>query len=162
MYQIRPVRLEDLDALASMYSYYALNTVTTYCDHAVTPQYMNALLRGPGHYCFVAVCPDGSIAGYLHLTPMFSFIGKKYEVAIYLMPEHTGRGLGRRMVLYGEEFAASVGARHLAVSVCTENAPSLGLFDSLGYRRTRIKVAAGIKFDRYLDTQLFEKSLDQG
>ena len=70
-------------------SYYAQHTVTTYCNHEVSPQYMNGLLRGPGHHCFVAVAEDGSIAGYVHLTPVFSILGKKYEVAIYLMPQHT-------------------------------------------------------------------------
>ena len=75
------------------------------------------------------------------------------------MPQHTGKGLGRQMVRYGESFAKKAGARNLAVSVCTENTPSLSLFDALGYRRTRVKVAAGEKFGRFLDTQLFEKSL---
>ena len=159
MYEIRRLAYEDLPALAKMYSYYAQHTVTTYCNHEVSPQYMNGLLRGPGHHCFVAVAEDGSIAGYVHLTPVSSILGKKYEVAIYLMPQHTGKGLGRQMVRYGESFAKKAGARNLAVSVCTENTPSLSLFDALGYRRTRVKVAAGEKFGRFLDTQLFEKSL---
>lgn len=81
MYEIRRLAYEDLPALAKMYSYYAQHTVTTYCNHEVSPQYMNGLLRGPGHHCFVAVAEDGSIAGYVHLTPVFSILGKKYKVS---------------------------------------------------------------------------------
>ena len=43
MYEIRRLAYEDLPALAKMYSYYAQHTVTTYCNHEVSPQYMNGL-----------------------------------------------------------------------------------------------------------------------
>ena len=77
MYEIRRLAYEDLPALAKMYSYYAQHTVTTYCNHEVSPQYMNGLLRGPGHHCFVAVAEDGSIAGGVPYTPPVSPLGQK-------------------------------------------------------------------------------------
>ena len=158
MLTIQALALTDLPELAKMYSYYAQNTVATYCDHEVSAQYMRSLLCGVHHLCYSARDGETPI-GYVHLTPMFSFSGKKYEVAIYLQPEYTGRGLGRQMVQYAEERAKEHGARQLCVSVCTENAPSLALFDSLGYTRTRVKQNAANKFARTLSTQLFEKRL---
>ena len=46
---IRPVCQDDYEPLASLYGYYALNTVYTYYSKAPTPEYMERLFTGKGH-----------------------------------------------------------------------------------------------------------------
>ena len=43
---IRPVCQDDYEPLASLYGYYALNTVYTYYSKAPTPEYMERLFTG--------------------------------------------------------------------------------------------------------------------
>lgn len=152
---IRPVCQADFVQLSKLYTYYALNTTFTYYSKAATPKYMASLLTGEGHYCAVAEI-EGSVAGYVHISPGFSMRGNRCEIAIYLMPDYVGRGIGRQLASHGIEMAKKNGYRVMGASVCTENDNSLGLFAALGFTKTDIKYNSAQKFGRNLHTQHFE------
>ena len=116
---------------------------------------MKSLLTGKGHECYVAEC-EGKVVGYVHISPSFSMQGGKCEIALYLIPGFTGRGLGRQLALQGMQLARQMDYTIMGSSVCTENERSLALFDSLGFSRITTKQNAGYKFGRDLHTQLFE------
>ena len=157
--QIRPVAEKDLADLARLYTHYALNTVYTYFDRPAGEGYMRSLLCEKGHYCAVAIAPDGLLMGYVHISPGFGIYGKRGEVAIYLFPEYTGKGMGKRLLRHGEDWCRAQGLHTLAASVCTENRPSLRLFSSGDYTPTSLRHNAATKFGRSLHTQSFIKKL---
>lgn len=156
--EIRTVQDADFDALAELYTYYAKNTSYTYYAKEATASYMKSLLVGKGHDCAVVVAGQ-KVLGYVHISPGFSMKGGRCEIAIYLLPEYTGMGLGRQLALHGMKLARDMGYTQMGASVCTENSRSLGLFNSLGFMPTSTKYNAAFKFGRELHTQLFEMSL---
>ncbi|MEU3726457.1 GNAT family N-acetyltransferase [Streptomyces sp. NPDC031705] len=62
-----------------------------------------------------------------------------YDVAV--AEEHRGRGHGRDLMLLAERTALAGGHRTLALHVFTANTPALRLYESLGYRPTRLNYA---------------------
>jgi len=59
---------------------------------------------------------------------------------IVVEPEHRGRGYGRAAMLLAEDYARSRGAATLGLNVFGFNAPARGLYESLGYEATSIKM----------------------
>lgn len=51
-----------------------------------------------------------------------------------------GRGLGRPAMLLGEEYARARGAHTLGLSVAGFNTGARGLYESLGYETTSVKM----------------------
>ena len=105
---IRPVCQDDYEPLASLYGYYALNTVYTYYSKAPTPEYMERLFTGKGHLSAVGTLGP-YVIGYVHISPAFSLVRRFCTIAVYLLPQHTGRGYGRQLILHGEEMARAYG-----------------------------------------------------
>lgn len=149
----------DFIHLAKLYTYYSLNTAYTYYSKAATSKYMSSLLTGDGHDCSVAEL-GGKVVGYVHISPGFSMRGLRCEIAIYILPDYVGRGIGKALALHGMELAAMRGYDTMGASVCTENTNSLALFNSLGFKKTEVKYNAAQKFGRALHTQHFEIQLE--
>ncbi len=61
-----------------------------------------------------------------------------WDVAID--PEHRGRGWGRSAMELAERYARDQGARTLGLSVFGFNAAARGLYESLGYETTSVKM----------------------
>ena len=82
------------------------------------------------------------------------------ETTVYLAPDATGQGLGRR--LYGALFDSLAGADvHLAVGGITlPNEASLALHRAFGFEPVGIFRQVGYKFGRYWDVQWFQRRLD--
>ncbi|MDL2220843.1 GNAT family N-acetyltransferase [Eubacteriales bacterium OttesenSCG-928-N14] len=156
---IRPVETEDFIALSKLYGYYAASTIFTYYDGHVTPQYMQGLLTGFGHQSAVAVV-DGEVVGYVHISPSTIIRPRRGDIAIYLFPQYTKKGIGTQLLRYGEAMAYEKGILTLGASVCTENFASLMLFERNGYKRTYVKTNAAYKLGRHLHTQYFDKKLN--
>ena len=136
---IRPVCQDDYEPLASLYGYYALNTVYTYYSKAPTPEYMERLFTGKGHLSAVGTLGP-YVIGYVHVSPAFSLMRRFCTIAVYLLPQHTGRGYGRQLI-------------------CTENKTSQAAFTALGYIYAGQKTFDATKFGRDLDTLYFDKRL---
>lgn len=156
---IRPLQQADFIPLARLYKYYTNHTVYTYYKGHVTPQYMQELLLAKGHLSAAATINDKAV-GYVHITPSRLTLAKKGDIAIYVAPEQTNKGIGKRLLCYGEIMARNYGMQELRASVCTENIASLRLFDGSAYRRTYRKTNAAYKMGRNLHTQYFKKSLE--
>ncbi|MFD8014827.1 GNAT family N-acetyltransferase [Streptomyces sp. NPDC058955] len=56
--------------------------------------------------------------------------------SLWVAPAARGRGLATRLIADVEEWARRSGAPALRLAVLTDNAPAIGLYERLGYRRT--------------------------
>ncbi|MEV6575306.1 GNAT family N-acetyltransferase [Streptomyces sp. NPDC051577] len=67
--------------------------------------------------------------------------GGAYVFDVEVAEEHRGRGHGRDLMLLAERVALADGQRTLALHVFTTNTPARRLYESLGYRPTRLNLA---------------------
>lgn len=66
---------------------------------------------------------------------------------IAVEPEHRGRGYGKAGMRLAEEYASSLGASTLGLSVFGFNSSARGLYESLGYETTSVKMRKTLVHD---------------
>ncbi|MFF2144408.1 GNAT family N-acetyltransferase [Kitasatospora sp. NPDC058190] len=95
----------------------------------------------PGHVVFDVVDDAGVAVGYLWIGPdMSDDAGAWWVWDIVIDADKRGRGLGRTAMLLGEEYARTQGAHTLGLSVFGFNTGARGLYESLGYETTSVKM----------------------
>ena len=96
---------------------------------------------GPGHAVFDVLDDSGVTVGYLWIGPDTSGdAGAWWIWDIVIDADRRGRGLGRAAMIRGEEYARAQGAHTLGLSVFGFNRTARGLYESLGYETTSIKM----------------------
>ncbi|WP_286160553.1 GNAT family N-acetyltransferase [Streptomyces yunnanensis] len=96
---------------------------------------------GPGHVVFDVVDGAGVAVGYLWIGPDTSDdAGAWWIWDIVIDADKRARGLGRRVMVLGEEYARAQGAHTLGLSVFGFNTGARGLYESLGYQTTSVKM----------------------
>lgn len=95
----------------------------------------------PGHAVFDVVDDAGLTVGYLWIGPDVSGNHRSWWVwDIVIDADKRGRGFGRMAMVLGEEYARTQGAHTLGLSVFGFNTSARGLYESLGYETTSVKM----------------------
>ncbi|MEU9674983.1 GNAT family N-acetyltransferase [Streptomyces parvus] len=85
-----------------------------------------------GNPTFLAVAPDGSLAGFVSVT--YARWNRRLTIEdIEVAPGHRGRGVGRALMSRAEEFARERGAGHIWLEVTNINAPAIHAYRRMGF-----------------------------
>ncbi|MFT4091234.1 MAG: GNAT family N-acetyltransferase [Asticcacaulis sp.] len=161
---IRKVQVTDFQAISDIYGDAVLNTTATYETVPPTPQMMMSQwyeLRAKNLPYLVAV-EDKKVIGFTYAAPFRLRPAFRYGVenALYVHPDHKGKGAGRALLDTLIETCKDQGFYNLyAVIGDRDNAASLNLHKSLGFTETGTLPAAGYKRDRWLDIIFLSKAL---
>jgi L-amino acid N-acyltransferase YncA len=80
------------------------------------------------------------------------------EISIYVAPEHAGRGVGRALLNALIEASERAGFWTLDAGIFPENAASIALHESCGFRLRGVRERVGQMPDgRWRDVQMFER-----
>ena len=162
-----PMEEKHLPFVCAVYNDYVLHSAATFHIRTQDPDGMRPLVipPDPRYRSYIIArrdTPEGPWLGYACYMPYHP--REAYEgtvsVALYLRPEHTGRGIGRLALAHLEAEAAKEGFHVLLAHISGDNTPSLTLFDRAGYRRCSHYHEIGQKFGRWLDVVAFEKILN--
>lgn len=95
----------------------------------------------PGHAVFDVVDDAGEPVGYLWIGPDTSDdAGAWWIWDIEIDADQRGRGFGRMAMVLGEEYARAQGAHTLGLSVFGFNTGARGLYESLGFETTSVRM----------------------
>ncbi|TFB78520.1 GNAT family N-acetyltransferase [Cryobacterium flavum] len=95
----------------------------------------------PGNEVFHVMYEAGAAVGYLWIGQDVSADpGAWWVWDIVINADQRGQGFGRAAMLLGEEYARSHGAHSLGLSVFGFNTGARGLYNSLGYETTSVKM----------------------
>lgn len=155
-WQIRPARPEDLPALLAIYNHAVEHSVATFDVEPRTEEAGLAWLAAHTgcHPLFVAELADGTVAGYVSLSPYrpMPAYDSTAELSLYIHPDYQRRGLGRALAEHILAFARSESSLHLIVSVITaSHGVSIALHEKLGFRLCGTLHEAGFKFGAFHD-----------
>ena len=96
----------------------------------------------PAATTFVAESESGDIAGFAHSGPEregnATYRGELY--AIYLLQEHQGRGLGRRLVSTAAQGLLDCGLTSMLLWVLEDNHRACRFYESLGGQQVSLKI----------------------
>ncbi|MFJ5863780.1 GNAT family N-acetyltransferase [Streptomyces parvus] len=85
-----------------------------------------------GNPTFLAVAPDGSLAGFVSVA--YARWNRRLTIEdIEVAPGHRGRGVGRALMSRAEEFARERGAGHIWLEVTNINAPAIHAYRRMGF-----------------------------
>ena len=161
---IRHAEMHDLPALLDIYNHYIVHTPITFDIEPRTleqrRQWFDGFKTSGRYQCLVAARGPRAIgwacSGKFKDRAAYD---TSVETSIYLAPDETGKGLGRR--LYGALFEALKGEDlHRAFGGVTQpNVASNGLHRAMGFTPVGTYKEVGRKFGRFWDVAWFERPL---
>lgn len=159
---IRSAAAADVPAIAAVYGHAVRESVATFDVDDPPATYWQAKIDSTARGDHVLVVEDGGdVVGFAYSTafrPRPAYAATR-ETSIYLAPEVTGRGFGRRV--YGRLLhGLRADGMHRAVAVIAQpNPASVALHLSFGFQLVGTLHEVGRKFDRWVDTAWYELAL---
>jgi phosphinothricin acetyltransferase len=158
-YHIREYIPDDLTSILSIYNYYALKSFAVYRDHTI-PEETLANMMAEKKLRLVLTCNEtvigyGALGEYKAL-PNFSHTA---VLAYFILPEHTGKGLGELLLNALLEAGKSSGINNFLVHICSKNTQSLNFHQKMGFVEAgRLKNVA-VKFNEPIDIIWMQKQM---
>jgi len=153
----------DLPRIAAIYDEQVRTAVSTFDLEPAPLSYWEARLASTetGDHLLVASLPDQPVAGYAYSSSYRPRPGYRHtrEVSVYLDASARGQGLGR--ALYDDLLARLVadGVHQVLAVVALPNDASEALHRACGFERVGVLPEVGRKFDRWIDTALWGRTL---
>jgi L-amino acid N-acyltransferase YncA len=162
MVLVRTATSDDLAAIAAIYDEEVRHGISTFATEPPARGYWEERLASshPGDHVLVADL-DGAVVGYAYSSSYRPRAAYRHtrETSVYLAAGARGAGAGR--ALYDEliDRMRADGVRLVVAVVALPNPGSQGLHRACGFERAGVLHDVGRKFDRWIDTELWELRL---
>jgi L-amino acid N-acyltransferase YncA len=159
----RPMKAEDLPLVLDIYNHYIVTTTATFHPEPITMKKLRSFVfLDHAWYQAFMILHSGEIAGFCFLTQFreLEAYDRTAELGIYLKPEFTRRGLGKKAVRHLEKSAEEGGLKVVVASISGENTGSIELFTKLGYEKCAHFRKIGEKWGRAIDVVFFQRFLE--
>ena len=161
---IRSTVAGDFDAIAALTNHFIQSTAIHFNYAPVTAAELRASWEaGCDRYPCLSLIDGAELLGFAKATAWRTRDAYRFtaEVSIYLQPQRSGRGYGRR--LYGALIDAcrAAGFHSLIGGIALPNAASVALHKTLGFREVGAFREVGWKFDRWHDVVFYQRVLDE-
>jgi L-amino acid N-acyltransferase YncA len=116
-----------------------------------------------GNYPVIgAVTDTGALLGFTSYGPFRAHPAYKYTVehSVYIAVEHRGKGLGKQLLQAIIRAARDQDYHALIGAIDSENAASIRLHRSCGFKQVGKLPEIGYKFGRWLDVDFYQLILD--
>lgn len=159
---------DDIAAITAIYAHHVRTGTGTFEEVPPDTAEMAARLarvQGSGCAWLIAENEAGEVVGYAYYTQIRDRSAYRFtaEDSVYVREDQRGQGVGKALVAALIERAEARGFRQMvAVIGDSENAGSIGLHLSLGFRRAGVLKSAGLKFGRWLDVVYMQRPLGAG
>lgn len=163
---LRPVRSADLDQVAEIFGWYAVNSLATFEEY---PRSHSDWARHAGELAelglpFLVAETGGVIAGYAYAGPWRRKPAYRLTVedSVFVAPGQTGYGIGRQLLTELLARCAEAGVRQVIAVIADSGDPaSAGLHLACGFTETGRLTSVGFKHGRWIDTLLMQRSVGQ-
>jgi L-amino acid N-acyltransferase YncA len=155
---------KDLDTLLEIYNFYIRTTTAAFdLDKITREEFSQRIPISQEKYRTYLIRNFDELIGFC-FTNQFrkkKAYDRTAEMGLYLKPEFTGKGIGKRAVAFLEKEAVNKQIRVLVASISGENTASIKLCRQLGYKKCAHYKQVGEKFGRLLDVVDYQKILPE-
>jgi L-amino acid N-acyltransferase YncA len=161
---IRPAAAADLAAIAAIYGYHVLHGTASFETEPPTLEEIarrHAAVMGHG-LPYLAAEAAGEVVGFAYAGPYRPRPAYRFTVedSVYIRHDCTGKGIGRTLLNAVLQSCEQAGSKQMiAIIGDSENAASIRLHQTAGFEHVGVLRNVGLKFGRWLDTVIMQKSL---
>ncbi|GAA0569718.1 N-acetyltransferase family protein [Caenispirillum bisanense] len=166
---LRPATAADMAQVQAIYAHHVLTGIASFETEPPTVAEMErrrADIAGRGLPYLVATDgAGGPVVGYAYAGLYRPRPAYRHTVedSVYVAPGQGRRGIGRDLLAAVIARCEALGLRQMiAVIGDSGNAGSIGLHESLGFRRVGLLPSVGFKFGRWVDSVLMQRPLGDG
>ena len=160
---IRPVKIDDAQALLNIYNYYVLHSVVTFDVVPLTmAMFMNKLNRINADYPFIVYEENNEILGYAYGSrfrpkPAYDYA---VESTVYVKHDCHGKQIGTKLyaALLKQLKAMDL---HTVLGVLTiPNDASIKLHEKFGFKQVAVLQEVGLKFGEWQNIGIWQLKLN--
>lgn len=159
---IRPVVDSDAEEFAAVFNYFVEHSFAAYPEKPVDKSIMQRMVTlAAGWPVVIIEDQNGGTIGFAALRPihMAETIRRTAEVSMFIRPESTHKGVGRRVLAWLETEARKLGIITLIGGASSLNEPSLAFQRKSGFVECGRFRRAGLKFGKEFDIVWMQKFL---
>jgi phosphinothricin acetyltransferase len=161
---VRPAAPEDMQRVQEIYAGHVLRGTASFEEEP--PDFGEMCRRREAVLAvglpYLVAHRDGAILGFAYAARYRTRSAYRHtaEDSVYLDPSAVGRGIGKALLAKVLELSAAAGYREMiAIIGDSGNAASIGLHRAFGFRHVGTFTRVGLKFGRWLDSVLMQRSL---
>jgi L-amino acid N-acyltransferase YncA len=161
-YELHSLTEDDRAAVVAIFNHFVENSFAAYPEAPAGDEFFDRVRAlSNGYPALTVKTAAGEVVGFGFLRAFLSAatFRRTAEVGYFLLPEHTGQGVGGRMLSRFIEEARQLGIDNLLASVSSLNEQSLRFHEKAGFERCGTFRAVGRKFGRDFDVVWFQKRL---
>jgi L-amino acid N-acyltransferase YncA len=161
-YLISPITTEDREPIMDIFNYYVENSFAAYPECKLPYQAFDMLLQmSKGHPTGSLKDQKGKIVGFGMLrthNPMPAF-SQTAEVTYFIHPDHTGKGLGKMLLVFLEKEGSDKGVTNILANISSLNPRSIKFHKKNGFIECGCFKNVGKKNGQIFDTVWMQKML---
>jgi L-amino acid N-acyltransferase YncA len=164
-YVLKPLLEKDVEEAVELFNYYIENSFAAYREEKISVgHYTEILKEAKGYPKVIARNHDGAFAGFGLLVPYkaISAFAHSASLICFLMPNATGRGLGRMILKELEARGKVMGVKIILSSISSRNPESLKFHQKNGFIECGRFSEVGKKKGKFFDIIWMQKFLDNG
>lgn len=161
-YKLQKMTEADRKAVMRIFNYFAENSFAAYNESIVPDQVFDHLFSiSRGYMALTVRTETDQVVGFALLRPFHpaDSFRKTLEVGYFIMPEHTGQGLGTKILDKFIERAGELGAEILMASISSLNEQSLRFHQKHGFVECGRFKGIGIKKGQRYDMVWMQKNI---
>lgn len=166
-YLIREASTEDIPGMLEVFNYYVENSFAAYLETSVGPEFFQVIQSEKDQdkgerFPFYVIEENGKIIGIGALRPYFPFPNFRHTgvVSYFILPGHTRKGLGSKMLKKLCTEAGEKKMKSLLANVSSKNEASLNFHQKHGFIECGRFREVGTKFGKYFDIIWMQKFLE--
>jgi len=167
-YLIREATAEDISGMLEVFNYYVENSFAAYIETSIGPEFFQSVKSEKeqdehDHFPYYVIEEMGKIIGIGTLMPYFPFPNFRHTgvVSYFILPGHTRKGLGSRMLDKLCTKASEKKMKSLLANVSSKNEASLNFHLKHGFIECGKFREVGTKFGKYFDIVWLQKFLEE-
>lgn len=141
-------------AVIDIFNHYIVNSFAAYSEEPVGYEYFDHFLgMAQGYPAVVIQAETGAIVGFafLHAYRSGRTFWRAAEITYFIMPGHTGRGIGTRVLQHLGQAAREQGIHTLLANISSRNEGSLRFHQNNGFEECGRFRRIGSKFGEDFD-----------
>lgn len=164
-YLLEPLSADDREPVIDVFNYYVEHSFAAYPETPLPYSAFDFFLKMASGYPSAALKErSGGLVGFgfLHAHSPIATLARTAEITSFIRAEHTGKGLGKRLLDYLERGAVEKGLTTLLASISSLNPGSIRFHQKNGFVECGCFKRVGVKKGQWFDTVWLQKALAPG